>query len=100
MYGHIYHMSGAVVEGAREVDGAEVSLYEVAEVVPEEAVEKIGARAARSAFGHVPVATAGQLADTDAIIRAARDAPNLFRMLAPLSAPLRWSVSWTRSQVF
>ena len=43
MYGHIYCMSEAVVEGAREVGGAEVSLYQVAELVPEEALEKIGA---------------------------------------------------------
>jgi hypothetical protein len=43
MYGHIYRMSEAVVEGAREVEGAEVSLYQVAELVPEEALEKIGA---------------------------------------------------------
>src|ERR1035437_445029 len=67
MYGHIYRMSEAVVEGAREVEGAEVSLYQVAELVPEEALEKIGAKAARSAFGHVPIATPGQLAEADAI---------------------------------
>ena len=42
MYGHIYRMAEAVVEGAREVEGAEVSLYQVAELVPEEALEKIG----------------------------------------------------------
>jgi NAD(P)H dehydrogenase (quinone) len=59
MYGHIYRMAEAVVEGAREVEGAEVSLYQVAELVPEEALEKIGAKAARSAFGHVPIATPG-----------------------------------------
>ena len=48
MYGHIYRMSEAVVEGAREVEGAEVSLYQVAELVPEEALEKIGVKAAGS----------------------------------------------------
>src|ERR1017187_7016623 len=62
MYGHIYRMAEAVVEGA------EVSLYQGAELVPEEALEKIGAKAARSAFGHVPIATPGQLAEADAII--------------------------------
>ena len=56
------------MEGAREVEGAEVSLYQVAELVPEEALEKIGAKAARSAFSHVPLATPGQLAEADAII--------------------------------
>ena len=68
MYGHIYRMAEAVVEGAREVEGAEVCLYQVAELVPEDALEKIGAKAARSAFGHVPIATPGQLAEADAII--------------------------------
>jgi NAD(P)H dehydrogenase (quinone) len=68
MYGHIYRMSEAVVEGAREVEGAEVSLYQVAELVPEEALERVGAKAARSAFEHVPIATPGQLAEADAII--------------------------------
>ena len=68
MYSHIYRMAEAVVEGAREVEGAEVSLYQVAELVPEEALEKIGAKGARSAFGHVPIATPGQLAEADAII--------------------------------
>src|ERR1017187_6404416 len=52
MYGHIYRMAEAVVEGARKVEGAEVGLYQVAELVPVEALEKIGAKAARSAFGH------------------------------------------------
>src|ERR1035441_3407997 len=47
MYGHIYRMAEAVVEGAREVEGAEVSLYQVAELVPEEALEKIGAKGRR-----------------------------------------------------
>ena len=68
MYGHIYRMSEAVAKGAREVEGAEVSLYQVAELVPEEALERIGAKAARAAFGHIPIATPGQLAEADAII--------------------------------
>jgi NAD(P)H dehydrogenase (quinone) len=68
MYGHIYRMAEAVAEGAREVEGAEVGLYQVAELVPEEGLEKMGAKAARAAFGHIPIATPGQLAGADAII--------------------------------
>jgi NAD(P)H:quinone oxidoreductase type IV len=68
MYGHIYRMSEAVVAGAREVESAEVTLYQVAELVPEKDLERTGAKAARSAFGHVPIATPGQLAEADAII--------------------------------
>jgi len=68
MYGHIYRMAEAVVEGARAVEGAEVQLYQVAELVPEEALEKSGARAARAAFAHVPIADPRQLADADGVI--------------------------------
>ncbi len=68
MYGHIYKMAVAVADGAREVEGAEVSLNQVAELVPEEALERTGAKAARQEFAHVPVAVPGQMAEADAII--------------------------------
>jgi NAD(P)H dehydrogenase (quinone) len=68
MYGHIYRMAQAVVEGAKQVSGAEVSLYQVAEILPDEVLEKMGAKAARASFASVPVATVDQLADADAII--------------------------------
>jgi len=68
MYGHIYKMAEAVVDGAREVGGAEVSLYQVPELVPEEALERTGAKAARQVFAHVPVADPNQMSEADAII--------------------------------
>jgi NAD(P)H:quinone oxidoreductase type IV len=68
MYGHIYKMAEAVVDGAREVAGAEVSLYQVPELVPEEALERTGAKAARQVFAHVPVADPNQMSEADAII--------------------------------
>ncbi len=68
MYGHIYKLAQAVAEGARSVKGAEVTVYQVAELVPDEALEKSGAKAARKAFAHIPVAEPGQLAQADAII--------------------------------
>ena len=68
MYGHVYQLARAVAEGAREVDGAEVSLVQVAELVPEELLEKTGAKAARAAFAAVPLATPEQPANADAII--------------------------------
>ena len=46
MYGHIHQMAEAVATGAREVPGAEVSLFQVAELVPEAVLEKMGAKAA------------------------------------------------------
>jgi len=68
MYGHIYKMAQAVVEGAKQVPGAEVSLYQVPELVPDDVLEKSGAKAPRDAYAHVPVATVEHLADAHAII--------------------------------
>jgi len=68
MYGHIYKMAEAVAEGVRGVEGAEVALYQVPELVSDESLEKSGAKAAREAFAHIPVATADQLAEADAVI--------------------------------
>jgi NAD(P)H dehydrogenase (quinone) len=68
MYGHIYRMAEAVAAGAREVSGAEVSLFQVPELVPPDALERSGAAAARQAFAQVPVATPRQLAEADALI--------------------------------
>jgi NAD(P)H dehydrogenase (quinone) len=68
MYGHTYKMAEAVAAGAREVADVEVSLYQVPELVPEEILERVGARAARASFAHIPVAKPEQLAEADAII--------------------------------
>lgn len=68
MYGHVYRMAEAVAEGAREVPGVEVTLLQVPELVPEEALEKSGAAAARKAFGKIPFAKPEGLADADAVI--------------------------------
>lgn len=68
MYGHVHTMAEAVAEGARQVAGAEVSLFQVPELVPDAALERTGAKTARQAFAHVPVAQPQQLADADAII--------------------------------
>lgn len=68
MYGHVHQMAEAVAAGAKEVDGAEVSLFQVPELVPDEALERTGALASRKAFSHVPVAKPEQLTEADAII--------------------------------
>jgi NAD(P)H dehydrogenase (quinone) len=68
MYGHVWKMAEAVAEGARQAAGAEVSVFQVAELVPEAALERSGAKAARQAFAHVPVAQPQQLADADAVL--------------------------------
>lgn len=68
MYGHVYQLAEAVAEGAREVPDTQVSLYQVPELVPDEALEKSGAKAAREAFADIPIAEPAQLAEADAII--------------------------------
>ncbi len=68
MYGHVYRMAEAVAEGAKQVPGAEVALYQVPELIPDEVLEKYGAKAARAAFAKIPVAKVDQLAEAHAII--------------------------------
>jgi NAD(P)H:quinone oxidoreductase type IV len=68
MYGHIYKMAEAIAEGAREVPDTEVSIFQVAELMPDEALEKSGAKAARAAFAHIPIITPDQLKEADGII--------------------------------
>jgi NAD(P)H dehydrogenase (quinone) len=68
MYGHVYKMAQAVAEGAKQVAGAEVSLYQVAELIPDDVLEKYGAKAAKISFANVPVAAVDKLAEADAII--------------------------------
>jgi NAD(P)H:quinone oxidoreductase type IV len=61
-------MAEAVAAGAREVADTEVSVYQVAELTPDDVLEKSGAKATRAAFAHIPVAKPDQLGDADAII--------------------------------
>lgn len=68
MYGHIYQMAEAVAKGVREVPHAEVELYRVMELVPDEILEKSGAKAAQKTFSHISYAKPEQLANADAII--------------------------------
>ena len=68
MYGHIYQMAEAVADGAREIKGAEVELLQVTELVPDNVLEKSGAKKARDAFSHIPTAKPEDLAGADAII--------------------------------
>jgi NAD(P)H dehydrogenase (quinone) len=68
MYGHVYHMAEAIVEGAKQVPGANVSLYQVQELMPDDVLEKYGAKAAKAAFASVPLAKVDQMAEAHAII--------------------------------
>ncbi|MCE1242865.1 NAD(P)H:quinone oxidoreductase [Oryzomicrobium sp.] len=68
MYGHIHTMAEAVAAGAREVADTEVTVWRVPELVPDEVLEKSGAKARQAAFAHLPVIAPEQLAEADAII--------------------------------
>ncbi|MGK2906637.1 MAG: NAD(P)H:quinone oxidoreductase [Desulfuromonadales bacterium] len=68
MYGHVYKMAEAVAEGARQVSGTEVKLLQIPELVPEEVLEKSGAKAARAEFAEIPFAVVDDLAAADAVI--------------------------------
>lgn len=64
MYGHIEQMAGAVVEGAKAVEGVEVTLKRVPEIMSEEAARKAGAKLDQSA----PIASPKELDQYDGII--------------------------------
>lgn len=72
IYGHIYKMAEAVAEGAREIEGAEVEIYQVPETLPNEVLEKMGAIETKKLFAHIPVLTRDMhgdvLAGADALI--------------------------------
>jgi NAD(P)H dehydrogenase (quinone) len=64
MYGHVETLAKAVAEGAGSVDGTEVTLKRVPDLMTEEAARKAGAKVDQAA----PLATVAELADYDAII--------------------------------
>lgn len=63
MYGHIEIMANSIAEGAREVDGVEVTLKRVPETMDPAVFSSAGGKASQT-----PVATPAELADYDAII--------------------------------
>jgi NAD(P)H dehydrogenase (quinone) len=68
MYGHIYQMAMAAKEGAESVEGVKTTIFQVPELIPEEALIKSGAKIAQEKFKHIPIAKAEQMAEADAII--------------------------------
>jgi len=72
IHGHIYKMAEAIAEGTREVEGAEVGIYQVPETLPNEVLEKMGAIETKKLFAHIPVLTRDMygdvLAGADALI--------------------------------
>ena len=64
MYGHIEAMANAVAEGVRKVDGVQVEIKRVPELMDAEAFAKAGGKVEQAA----PIAQPEELAEYDAII--------------------------------
>lgn len=64
MYGHIETMASAVAEGAGSIDGVDVTIKRVPELMPEDVARKAGAKLDQPA----PIASVEELANYDAII--------------------------------
>ncbi|MGZ4960474.1 MAG: NAD(P)H:quinone oxidoreductase [Methylomonas sp.] len=64
MYGHVETMANAIAEGARKVEGTEVVVKRVPELMSEEVAQKVGAKLDQPA----PIATVEELPNYDAII--------------------------------
>jgi len=69
-YGHIFQMAKAALDGVKEA-GAEGTLKRVAETLPKEVLEKMGAVEAQKQFADIPIADPSELGDYDGIIFAA-----------------------------
>lgn len=64
MYGHVETLAKTIAEGARSVEGVEVTIKRVPELMPEEVARKAGAKLDQEA----PIATVDELPHYDAII--------------------------------
>ncbi|MEJ2586323.1 MAG: NAD(P)H:quinone oxidoreductase [Deltaproteobacteria bacterium] len=68
MYGHVYRLAKAALEGAESVDGAQVVLRRVPETLGQEVLEKMGAIETQKLQADIPVCGIDELAEADAVI--------------------------------
>jgi NAD(P)H dehydrogenase (quinone) len=68
MYGHVYELIKAAADGAKSVQGAEVTIKRVPETLSPEVLGLMGALEAQKAQASVPVCTTADLEAADAII--------------------------------
>jgi NAD(P)H dehydrogenase (quinone) len=64
MYGHVETMAEAIAVGARKVDGVEVMIKRVPEIIPDDRARAMGVKLDQKA----PIATTEELVNYDAII--------------------------------
>jgi len=55
LYGHNWKVAEEIAAGAKEVEGADVTVYQVAELLPPDVVGKMGATTFKQQFAHIPV---------------------------------------------
>jgi len=89
-HGHIYKLAEAVAEGARSANGASVKIFRTAEPTWSTAQENSAAMESPKSFAHIPIISAKELAEADAIIFGT---PAKFGMMA---APMRKLLDQTR----
>ncbi|HNX01880.1 MAG TPA: NAD(P)H:quinone oxidoreductase [Candidatus Cloacimonadota bacterium] len=67
-YGHIFKMAKAIAEGAAQVEGVEVIMRRVPEILSEEILVRSGAIEAQKQFADIPVCTLDDLVNADGIL--------------------------------
>ena len=68
LYGHVYQMAEAVVQGIQTVPHVTANIFRVPELMTEEQLKRAGAQEAQDKFSHIPIADTQSLTMADAII--------------------------------
>ena len=68
LHGHVYRLAEAIADGARQAGDTNVQIFQVAETLPPDVLQKMGAVETKKAFAQVPVARPEQLTEADAIL--------------------------------
>jgi NAD(P)H dehydrogenase (quinone) len=71
LLGHTNRLAEAVMQGAKEIEGAEVKLMRVPEILAEEEIKRRGAGDFRKSFEKIPICSSDDVASADAIILGA-----------------------------
>lgn len=68
LYGHVWRLAEAVAEGAKQVKGTEVGIFQVKETLSDDILKRMNAVEAKKQFLHVPIVTIDNLAEANAVI--------------------------------
>lgn len=67
-YGHTFALAEAIAQGCREIAGVETEIFQVAETLSADILQKMGALEAKQRFNHLPMADPKRLSQADGII--------------------------------